>query len=388
MVARRLRVFFCTAAFPAVAPGAGRGYSLAANERRVNPLVSLTSAESVPNHSADRLKPVRVWLYVMALMVLAMVIVGGITRLTDSGLSIVEWKPISGIIPPLTDTEWQAEFEAYQQIPQYQVLNQGMTLAEFKYIFFWEWFHRALGRLLGFAFAVPFLVFLAQRRFSWDLAAPLAGLFVLGGFQGVLGWWMVTSGLSELTSVSQYRLAAHLSAALLLLLALIWVARRLSPAQPVPQDGDRAAAWLLLLLVIVQIVAGAFVAGLDAGLGYNTWPLMDGALVPEGLMEMTPWWKNLFESGLTVQFIHRTIAYVIVLYVAALWLWKRGAGGFAGANGWLPRVALLVLLQMVLGIATLVMIIPLPLALGHQALAFMLAGAIMAWLADITPRKA
>lgn len=351
-------------------------------------MVSLTSAESVPNHSADRLKPVRVWLYVMALMVLAMVIVGGITRLTDSGLSIVEWKPISGIIPPLTDTEWQAEFEAYQQIPQYQVLNQGMTLAEFKYIFFWEWFHRALGRLLGFAFAVPFLVFLAQRRFSWDLAAPLAGLFVLGGFQGVLGWWMVTSGLSELTSVSQYRLAAHLSAALLLLLALIWVARRLSPAQPVPQDGDRAAAWLLLLLVIVQIVAGAFVAGLDAGLGYNTWPLMDGALVPEGLMEMTPWWKNLFESGLTVQFIHRTIAYVIVLYVAALWLWKRGAGGFAGANGWLPRVALLVLLQMVLGIATLVMIIPLPLALGHQALAFMLAGAIMAWLADITPRKA
>ena len=329
----------------------------------------------------------RIWLYVIALMVLAMVIVGGITRLTDSGLSIVEWKPISGIIPPLSDADWQREFEGYQQIPQYQLLNQGMTLAEFKYIFFWEWAHRALGRIIGFVFAVPFLVFLVQRRFSWSLAAPLAGLFVLGGLQGALGWWMVSSGLTELTSVSQYRLAAHLAAALLLFLALIWVARRLSPARPVPKDGDRAAASLLLVLVFVQVVAGAFVAGLDAGMGYNTWPLMDGALVPDGLGVIEPWWKNLFENALTVQFIHRTIAYVIVLYVGALWIWKRGAGGFAGANGWLPRIALLVLLQVVLGIATLLLAVPLPLALGHQALAFMLAGAIMAWIADITPRR-
>ncbi len=327
------------------------------------------------------------WLYVLALMVLAMVVVGGITRLTDSGLSIVEWKPISGIIPPLSEADWQAEFDAYKQIPQYQVLNQGMTLAEFKYIFFWEWFHRALGRVLGFVFAVPFLVFLVQRRFTWNLAAPLAGLFVLGGFQGALGWWMVSSGLTTLTSVSQYRLAAHLSAALVLFLALVWVARRLSPSHDVPRDADRGAAWLLLVLVFVQVGAGAFVAGLDAGMGYNTWPLMDGALVPDGLGAIDPWWKNLFENALTVQFIHRTIAYVIVLYVGALWLWKRGAGGFAGANGWLPRIALLVLLQVVLGIATLVLAIPLPLALGHQALAFMLAGAVMAWIADITPRK-
>lgn len=346
-------------------------------------MVFVTSAESVANFSSpDRLRPVRVWLYVMAALVLAMVVVGGLTRLTDSGLSITEWKPISGIIPPLSAADWLAEFENYKRIPQYQVLNLGMTLPQFQYIFWWEWGHRFLGRVIGFAFAVPFLVFLVQRRFSWSLAAPLAGLFVLGGLQGALGWWMVSSGLTELTSVSQYRLAAHLSAALLLFLALIWVARRLGPAQPLPAGTDQGAAVILLALVFLQIVAGAFVAGLDAGMGYNTWPLMDGALVPAGLGAVEPWWKNLFENALTVQFIHRTIAYVLVLYVGVLWVWRRGAGG------WLPRIGLLVLLQVVLGIATLVLAVPLPLAIGHQALAFMLAGAICAWLADVTPRKA
>ena len=352
-------------------------------------MVFLTSAESVANFApADRLRPVRIWLYVIALMVLAMVVVGGITRLTGSGLSITEWKPISGILPPLNDADWLAEFDNYKQIPQYHELNQGMTLEGFKFIFWWEWAHRFLGRVIGFVFAVPFLVFLVQRRFSWSLAAPLAGLFVLGGLQGALGWWMVSSGLQDLTSVSQYRLAAHLGAALLLFLALVWVARRLEPARAVPADADRGAVLLLLALVFVQVIAGAFVAGLDAGMGYNTWPLMDGALVPNGLGAIDPWWKNLFENALTVQFVHRTIAYVIVLYIAALWVWKRGAGGFAGANGWLPRIALLVLLQAVLGITTLLLSVPLPLALGHQALAFMLAGAVVAWLADITPRRA
>jgi cytochrome c oxidase assembly protein subunit 15 len=345
-------------------------------------LVSLTAAESVADARPDRLKPVRIWLYVIALMVLAMVVVGGLTRLTESGLSITEWKPITGIIPPLSESDWQSEFEAYQQIPQYQVLNQGMTLDEFKFIYFWEWFHRALGRVIGLVFAVPFLIFLVQRRFTWSLAAPLAGLFVLGGFQGALGWWMVTSGLTELTSVSQYRLAAHLTAALLLFIALVWVARRLTPNRAIADAGDRPSALILLLLVILQIGAGAFVAGLDAGMGYNTWPLMDGALVPDGLGAIDPWWKNLFENALTVQFIHRTIAYVIVLYAGALWLWRRGQGG------WLPRVALLIVLQVLLGIGTLVMQVPLSLALGHQALAFMLAGAITAWLADMGPRRA
>jgi cytochrome c oxidase assembly protein subunit 15 len=353
------------------------------------PVVELTAAESVANFApADRLRPVRIWLYVIALMVLAMVVVGGITRLTDSGLSIPQWQPISGVIPPLSAADWQAEFDNYKQIPQYQLLNQGMTLEAFKFIFWWEWGHRFLGRVIGLVFAVPFLVFLVQRRFSWNLAAPLAGLFVLGGLQGALGWWMVSSGLQDLTSVSQYRLAAHLGAALLLFLALVWVARRLAPAPAVPLDADRLSAWILLGLVYLQIIAGAFVAGLDAGMGYNTWPLMDGSLVPQGLDAMDPWWKNLFENALTVQFVHRTIAYVIVLYVAALWVWKRGAGGFRGANGWLPRITLLVLLQAALGITTLLLVVPLPLALGHQALAFMLAGATMAWIADITPRRA
>ena len=330
---------------------------------------------------------VRWWLYAVFVVLIAIVMVGGATRMTGSGLSITEWQPISGIVPPLSAADWQAEFDNYKKIPQYTVLNQGMSLDEFKFIFWWEWGHRFLGRVIGFVFAVPFLVFLVQRRFTWNLAVPLAVLFLLGGLQGAIGWWMVSSGLQDLTSVSQYRLATHLGAALLLFLALIWVARRLGPARPIPADVQRGPVLLLLGLVYLQIIAGAFVAGLDAGQGYNTWPLMDGSLVPDGLNVMDPWWKNLFENALTVQFIHRTIAYVIVLYAAALFLWKRGAGGFAGANGWLPRIALLILLQAVLGISTLVLRVPLPLALGHQALAFMLAGATMAWLADITPRR-
>ena len=177
----------------------------------------------------DRLRPVRIWLYIMAAMVLAMVMVGGMTRLTGSGLSITTWKPISGIIPPLTQADWQAEFEGYKLIPQYEVYNHWMTLEDFKGIFWWEWGHRFLGRIIGFAFAIPFLVFLFQRRLTSDMTLPLAGLFILGGFQGFLGWWMVSSGLTELTSVSQYRLATHLTAALILLLALIWVARRMRP---------------------------------------------------------------------------------------------------------------------------------------------------------------
>lgn len=330
----------------------------------------------------DRLRPVRIWLYSICALVLLMVAVGGITRLTDSGLSIVEWKPISGVLPPLSDAEWQADFEAYQQIPEYQLQNRGMSLDEFKYIFWWEWAHRFLGRVIGLAFAVPFLVFLVQRRFSWTLAAPLAGLFVLGGAQGALGWWMVSSGLSERVDVSQYRLAAHLGAAALLFMALVWVARRLEP-RPMTPERPRGPIVLLLALVFLQLLAGAFVAGLDAGMGYNTWPLMDGALIPRGLDAITPWWKNLFENALTVQFIHRGLAYLVLLYAGFL-LWRQARHGFAGVNGWLPRIGLLIALQVVLGIATLLSAVPISLALGHQALAFMLCGVIVAYLADMT----
>ena len=264
--------------------------------------MAISATDQTVTAAPDRLGPVRIWLYVMALLVLTMVVVGGATRLTESGLSITEWKPISGVIPPLSDADWQAEFAAYKQIPQ-GVQNGWMAIEDFKSIFWWEWGHRLLGRVLGFAFAIPFLVFLVQRRFTWKLAAPLAGLFVLGGFQGLLGWWMVSSGLSQLTSVSQYRLAAHLFAASLLFIALIWVARRLEPGRPVTPPGWPVA--ILLPLILLQIVAGAFVAGLDAGMGYNSWPLMDGELIPQGLDVMNPLWKNLFENTLTVQFIHR-----------------------------------------------------------------------------------
>lgn len=335
--------------------------------------------------ASDRLRPVRIWLYAMAAFVLLMVVVGGITRLTESGLSITSWKPISGVIPPLNAEQWQAEFDAYKQIPQYSAINSWMTLDDFKHIFFWEWFHRLLGRLLGVVFLVPFVVFVAQKRLSRDLAWPLFGLFVLGGFQGLLGWWMVSSGLSELTSVSQYRLAAHLTAASLLMIALIYVARSLEPGRVIGRVSGRqmTMAIILLALVIFQIAAGAFVAGLDAGMGYNTWPLMDGAIIPNGLYALEPAWRNVFENTMTVQFNHRLIAYGITAYVAWM-IWRRHKdGGFGGVHGWLPRLGFIVLLQVCLGIATLLSHVPIPLAVGHQALAFMLAGLVTAYIADM-----
>lgn len=348
------------------------------------------TAQTVPatQVEGDRLKPVRIWLYAMAFLVLCMVVVGGATRLTESGLSITSWRPIAGILPPLSEAEWQAEFEAYRQIPQ-GIQNAWMGMEDFRYIFWWEWGHRFLGRVLGFAFAIPFVVFLVQRRFNWSLALPLGGLFVLGGFQGFLGWWMVSSGLTQLTSVSQYRLAAHLGAASLLFIALIWVARRLErrASLTLAIAGPGWPVVLLLVLLIAQIAAGAFVAGLDAGMAYNTWPLMDGALIPKGLDVIDPFWKNLFENALTVQFNHRLLAYVLVGYVAWL-LWRQWrSGGFGGVHGWLPRIAVLTGLQVVLGILTLVYAVPISLALGHQALAFMLAGATIAYLADAAPRR-
>lgn len=347
-------------------------------------LSAIEQSATPANPVRDRLKPVRIWLYGMALLVLIMVVVGGATRLTESGLSITSWKPISGTLPPLSAADWQAEFDAYRQIPQ-GVQNAWMGLEDFKSIFWWEWAHRLLGRFIGLAFAVPFVVFLVQKRFTWNLAAPLAGLFVLGGFQGFLGWWMVSSGLSELTSVSQYRLAAHLGAASLLFIALVWVARQLEPAKATSPTGW--PVWGLLVLILVQIVAGAFVAGLDAGMGYNTWPLMDGSLIPHGLDVIEPFWKNLFENTLTVQFIHRMIAYAVVAYAGWL-LWRQSQrGGFGGVHGWLPRIAGLIVLQVGLGIATLLSMVPISLALGHQALALMLAGAVTAYLADATPRR-
>ena len=347
--------------------------------------MSAIASSGSPALDHARIKPVRIWLYCLAAFVLLIVLVGGATRLTESGLSITSWKPVSGIIPPLSDADWRAEFEAYQQIPQFGLVESWMGVDEFKLIFWWEWIHRLLARLLGFAFAIPFVIFVAQRRIPKSLVWPLAGLFVLGGFQGFLGWWMVSSGLSELTSVSQYRLAAHLCAACALMLALVWVARHLEP----PVEGERPgrgwvlACWGLFCLIFMQIAAGALVAGLDAGLIYNTWPLMDGAIIPNGLFALDPAWRNIFESLLTVQFNHRVIAYLIAAYALLLWAVGRKKPAGSRVHIWLPVIAVAVLFQVFLGIGTLLSVVNIPIALGHQALAFILIGTVMAYLADM-----
>jgi len=333
----------------------------------------------------DPLGPVRIWLYFLALAILAMVALGGLTRLTGSGLSITSWKPVAGIIPPLSDADWLVEFNAYKLIPEFKLQNSWMDLAAFKSIFWWEWGHRFLGRIIGLLFAVPFIVFLVQKRLSWRLAPSLALLFVLGGFQGLLGWWMVSSGLSERVDVSQYRLAAHLAAAGLLFVSILWVARRSRPRAIVAGRGPwRVALWGLAVLVFLQIIMGAFVAGLDAGFGYNTWPLMEGRWVPDGLNAIKPAWRNLFENPLTAQFTHRMIAYTIALYAGLLFWFALASRGFAALNAWFKLILLLILAQIGLGIMTLVYVVPIPLAIGHQALAFILFGAIISYIADIS----
>jgi heme a synthase len=348
----------------------------------IEPLANQTAPAA-----GDRLYPARVWLYVLAAFVLAMVVVGGATRLTDSGLSITSWKPISGIIPPLTIADWQAELEAYRQIPEYQLINKGMSLAEFQGIFWWEWAHRFLGRFVGLVFFVPFVVFLAQRRLPRSLIAPLVTLFVLGGAQGALGWWMVTSGLTERVDVSQYRLAAHLGAAALLFVAIIWVARRIRP-RAVKFVGE-GRGWRLGLVVVgvlafIQLLLGALVAGLDAGLAYNTWPLMGDRFTPDGMWQLVPAWLNVTENPGTVQFFHRMGAYVLMAAIGlqAFVSWQKTR--WQGTHHWAPVLLALVLFQAGLGIATLLYAVPISLALFHQATAFILLAVITAYIADFS----
>ena len=314
--------------------------------------------------------PVRLWLFLVAALIFAMVSIGGATRLTGSGLSITEWKPIMGIVPPFTDAAWQEAFDKYRQIPQYQHVNKGMSLPEFKFIYWWEWSHRFLARLVGVVFLVPFVFFLVTGRVEGSLKYKLGAIFLLGGLQGFIGWYMVSSGLAERVSVSQYRLALHLSLAILILGAILWLAFSLR-SSPVQRDSPAlpgyTGAKLLLGLVFLQVVAGAFVAGMKAGSGYNTWPLMDSQFIPDGLFAMYPRWVNLFENAITVQFNHRLLAYV--LFVAAIWqTWRVLQGNGEGAAS-LSAVALLVAVfgQMLLGIWTLLAHVPIELGLAHQA---------------------
>ncbi len=296
------------------------------------------------------------WLGLIAAMIFAMVVVGGATRLTGSGLSITEWKPIVGTIPPLNAADWQDAFEKYKLSSQYKLQNQGMSLADFQFIFWWEWAHRLLGRLVGFVFAVPFLWFAMRRQLPSGLWPKLLMLFVLGGAQGALGWYMVASGLVDRVSVSQYRLAAHLTLASFLFAAVLWTMFSLKSTKT---GRKYLIALALPFLVLLQIAAGAFVAGLDAGQGYNTWPLMEGQLVPQGLGAMTPSWINIFENAMTVQFDHRLLAYSI-LALAIFHLWRVRLRSSA-------LLALAIFAQASLGVLTLLWHVPLALALLHQA---------------------
>ena len=320
--------------------------------------------------NARRLRAVRLWLYAVAAMIFLTLVVGGATRLTESGLSITEWKPVTGVLPPLSQDAWQDEFAKYQTIPQYRERNQGMSLAAFKVIYFWEWSHRLLARTTGFVFLVPFLFFLWRGDVPRGLRTRLWLIFAGGAALGAVGWWMVSSGLagSNLVSVSQYRLGFHLTLACAIYAAVLWTAQGLRPlAPPEAPVRQRRAALTIALLLLVQIYLGALVAGLDAGLTYNTWPLIDGAFVPaaERLWFIEPAWRNLFENTLTVQFDHRMLAYAI--FVLALWhAYDARRGGAAQGALWL---ACGVTVQAGLGIVTLLHQAPLALALAHQMLA-------------------
>ncbi|PHR22138.1 MAG: heme A synthase [Hoeflea sp.] len=324
----------------------------------------------------------RIWLGLVLVAIFALVLVGGATRLTDSGLSITEWKPIHGVIPPLSEAEWQEELELYRQIPEYQLINKGMSLDEFKTIYWWEWAHRLLARGVGILFGVPLLIFLVTGRVEKRLRWPLFGLLVLGGLQGAVGWWMVASGLVDRVDVSQYRLATHLTLACLIFAAIVWVMRGLAPhsADPVPSEGLTRGAGALTGLILVQIYLGGLVAGLDAGLASNTWPLMNGALVPEGLLEISPAWRNFFENELTVQFVHRLGGYL--LFGLALWHMLASIRRGAGSTHCRRSIVLfgLVTIQALIGIVVIVTQVPVSWALAHQGWAVVVLGfAVAHW---------
>lgn len=330
---------------------------------------------------SDRSTPVAVWLFAVAALVLAMVVVGGATRLTGSGLSITEWKPITGALPPLSETAWHSEFSRYKEIPQYIQLNRGMNLAEFKAIYWWEWSHRLLGRLVGLAFALPFAWFLIRRELPKRLVWRCVALFALGAFQGFIGWWMVASGLSDRVSVAPERLATHLGLAFILFGALIWTALDAwagAPRQTVPSPWAKGT-FALIGLVLFQILLGALVAGNDAGFVYNDWPLMNGRIFPADYAA-AGLWQTLAHSPAAVQFHHRIVGYLltVVALVVAAKAWK---SSYLSGEAKLLALALGagVAVQAGLGILTLVMTVPIGLAIAHQVAAALVLGLAVAF---------
>ena len=320
---------------------------------------------------SDRSRPVAIWLLVVAALVLAMVVVGGSTRLTGSGLSITEWKPVRGVIPPLNHAEWQAEFTRYQAIPQYQQINRGMTLGAFQSIYWWEWTHRLLGRLVGFVFFVPFVAFLVLRMIPQRLMLRLVGIFALGGLQGLVGWWMVASGLSQRLYVAPERLMIHLGLAFGLLGALVWTALDAWAGwarQTLPSPWGRRALWLVGL-VFVQVLLGALVAGNHAGLIYNDWPLMAGRFWPADYAG-PGFWATFAHSQAAVQLHHRLVAYLLLLvaivFGVAAW---RSSYLAQDAKLLALSVSVAILLQAMLGVATLMLAVPIGLGIAHQVMA-------------------
>ncbi|MEJ0092007.1 MAG: COX15/CtaA family protein [Methylocella sp.] len=334
-----------------------------------SPLRQATFAkESDKGHRA-----VAIWLWSLAALVFLMVVVGGATRLTESGLSITQWKPLTGVIPPLSAADWQAEFENYKQIPQYAEVFPNMDLAGFKFIFFWEWSHRLLGRLIGLATALPLIFFWIKGMLPTGLKPKLLGILALGALQGFVGWWMVKSGLSGRVEVAQERLTIHLLLASVTFAALVWLAASLRqrevkvalPARLLP------LACAFIILVLVQIGLGALVAGLRAGRAYNTWPLIDGQFIPplDQLSLFQPLWRNFVDNILTVQFQHRMVAYALLIFALGQALYISIKVGPSAAARRATAVTGLVAAQAFIGVATLVLVVPLWAGLLHQAFA-------------------
>jgi cytochrome c oxidase assembly protein subunit 15 len=335
--------------------------------------VTVASAQS-KEAAGVQLGAVAVWLFSCCAVIFFMIVVGGITRLTLSGLSITEWQPVVGIVPPLSAPDWAAAFAKYKEVPEYQAVHYGMTMDEFKSIYWWEYVHRLLGRLIGFAYAIPFLWFLVCGRLPRRLVPPLCGILLLGFAQGGLGWYMVESGLADRVDVSQYRLVAHLALALAVYSAILWVALGIVRGAASADLGQswRWAADAVLALIAVTVVAGGFVAGTRAGLTYNTFPLMDGWVVPEGYAQLHPFVLNWFENVAAVQFDHRLLAVATAVIIALLWAAGQRADLAKPVRAASHGLAAIALLQVALGIATLVLVVPISLAAAHQAGAVLL----------------
>ena len=343
---------------------------------------TLLATADAPHVTAPRgPRAVAAWLLVCAALVAAMVVVGGITRLTHSGLSIVEWQPLVGTLPPLSEGDWQAIFDKYRQTPQYRVMNRGMPLDEFKGIFWWEYVHRLMGRAIGLVFIAPLAWFWWRGRIDRALGWKLAAVFALGGLQGAMGWYMVASGLVDEPRVSHLRLTAHLGFAFLILGALLWIALECLFPRRVGAGGGAAEpirlAWVAAATVFVQVLAGALVAGLRAGKAYNTFPLMNGRLVPPETLMLDPWWLNFVNNMATVQLDHRLLAWLLLGLAPWLWLRVHRSAASPRAKRAATLLVGLVAAQFGLGVATLLTAVPVALAAAHQGVATLVFAAAL-----------